>query len=89
MIWEGTDNQMQTSKSEIVLAVYMGGPVFCGPDRDVVYLKRGSGIIGLKDRVEALGGTISVLSPPGHGTALHIQLPADPMAVPALPGAMP
>ena len=50
---------------------------------------RGSGLIGLKDRVEALGGTISVLSPPGHGTALHVQLPADPMAVPALPGGMP
>jgi signal transduction histidine kinase len=48
---------------------------------------RGSGIIGLKDRVEALGGTISVLSPPGHGTALHVQLPADPMAMPTLPGA--
>ena len=47
---------------------------------------RGSGIIGLKDRVEALGGTISVLSPPGRGTALHVQLPADPLAVPALPG---
>jgi signal transduction histidine kinase len=50
---------------------------------------RGSGIIGLKDRVEALGGTISVLSPPGHGTALHVQLRADPMAVPALPGGTP
>ena len=50
---------------------------------------RGSGIIGLKDRVEALGGTISVLSPPGQGTALHIQLPADPMAVPTLPGGTP
>jgi signal transduction histidine kinase len=50
---------------------------------------RGSGIIGLKDRVEALGGTISVLSPPGHGTALHVQLPADPMAVPTLPGGAP
>jgi hypothetical protein len=48
---------------------------------------RGSGIIGLKDWVEALGGTISVLSPPGHGTALHVQLPADPMAVPTLLGA--
>ena len=50
---------------------------------------RGSGIIGLKDRVEALGGTISVLSPPGHGTALHVQLPADPMAVPTPPGRTP
>jgi len=38
---------------------------------------RGSGIIGLKDRVEALGGAISVLSPLGHGTALHVQLPAE------------
>ena len=50
---------------------------------------RGSGIIGLKDRVEALGGTISVLSPPGHGTALHVHLPADPMALPTLPGRTP
>jgi signal transduction histidine kinase len=50
---------------------------------------RGSGIIGLKDRVEALGGTISVLSPPGHGTALHVQLPAHAMAAPTLPGGNP
>ena len=38
---------------------------------------RGSGIIGLKDRVEALGGTISVLSPPGRGTTLHVEFPAE------------
>ena len=42
---------------------------------------RGSGIIGLKDRVEALGGTISVLSPPGHGTTLDVQLPAVPALI--------
>jgi signal transduction histidine kinase len=42
---------------------------------------RGTGITGLKDRVEALGGTISVLSPPGHGTTLHVRLPAGPSAV--------
>jgi signal transduction histidine kinase len=38
---------------------------------------RGSGLIGLRDRVEALGGTITVLSPPGAGTTLHVRLPAD------------
>jgi signal transduction histidine kinase len=36
----------------------------------------GTGIIGLQDRVEALGGTISVLSRPGNGTTLHVHLPA-------------
>jgi signal transduction histidine kinase len=50
---------------------------------------RGSGIIGLKDRVEALGGTISVLSPPGHGTSLYVQLPVAPMAVPTLSSGTP
>jgi signal transduction histidine kinase len=36
---------------------------------------RGSGLIGLKDRVEAQGGTISVASPPGEGTRLRVSLP--------------
>jgi signal transduction histidine kinase len=36
---------------------------------------RGSGLVGLKDRVEALGGTITVQSPTGAGTSLHAELP--------------
>ena len=36
---------------------------------------RGSGLVGLKDRIEALGGTITVQSPVGAGTALHVELP--------------
>jgi signal transduction histidine kinase len=36
---------------------------------------RGSGLVGLKDRVEALGGTIAMRSPPGTGTSLDIELP--------------
>jgi signal transduction histidine kinase len=36
---------------------------------------RGTGLIGLKDRVEALGGTITVHSPAGDGTTLHAELP--------------
>jgi signal transduction histidine kinase len=36
---------------------------------------RGSGLIGLKDRVEALAGTITVDSPAGAGTSLHAELP--------------
>jgi signal transduction histidine kinase len=37
--------------------------------------RRGSGLIGLTDRVEALGGTIEIESPPGKGTTLHVTLP--------------
>jgi PAS domain S-box-containing protein len=36
---------------------------------------RGSGLIGLADRVETLGGTIDVVSPAGQGTTLCITLP--------------
>ena len=35
----------------------------------------GSGIRGLMDRVEALGGTLVVSSPPGRGTSLRAELP--------------
>jgi signal transduction histidine kinase len=35
----------------------------------------GSGLTGLTDRVEALGGTITVHSPPGEGTTLQVWLP--------------
>lgn len=38
---------------------------------------RGTGLIGLRDRVEALGGTISVESPIGGGTAVLVCLPLD------------
>ena len=35
----------------------------------------GSGLGGLRDRVEALDGLFEVHSPPGHGTRIHAQLP--------------
>jgi signal transduction histidine kinase len=44
----------------------------------------GSGLLGLKDRVEALGGRITLDSPPGAGTTLHIELP---LHAPDVPGA--
>jgi signal transduction histidine kinase len=37
----------------------------------------GSGLVGLKDRAEALGGHLRLLSPPGAGTVLEIDLPLD------------
>ena len=35
------------------------------------------GVIGLIDRVEALGGRVRIASPPGGGTALHVAIPTS------------
>ena len=37
----------------------------------------GSGLLGLRDRVEAIGGSLSVTSPPGDGTTIEAVLPLD------------
>ena len=39
---------------------------------------RGTGLLGLKDRVEALGGRITLHSPPGEGTTLRAEIPLTP-----------
>jgi signal transduction histidine kinase len=40
----------------------------------------GSGLIGLRDRVDTLGGTISFASPAGAGTTISMRLPTTPLA---------
>jgi signal transduction histidine kinase len=35
----------------------------------------GTGIVGLRDRAEALGGSLTVVSPPGRGTTIVAALP--------------
>jgi PAS domain S-box-containing protein len=36
---------------------------------------QGSGLVGLSDRIEAVGGTFTVTSPPGHGTHIRAEIP--------------
>ena len=62
--------QVETETAEGVLQLWIRDDGTGGADPD-----RGSGLVGLKDRVEALGGTITVQSPVGAGTALHVELP--------------
>ena len=38
---------------------------------------QGSGLVGLSDRIEALGGTLQVTSPAGNGTTLLIEIPLE------------
>jgi signal transduction histidine kinase len=39
--------------------------------------RRGSGLVGLKDRVETLGGTMTIESPPRVGTTVSVALPLE------------
>jgi signal transduction histidine kinase len=43
---------------------------------------RGSGLVGLKDRVEALGGTITIAGGPGEGTSVSARIPIDGKSAP-------
>jgi signal transduction histidine kinase len=47
---------------------------------------RGSGLLGLSDRIEALGGTFKVDSPAGKGTTLLIEIPVEEKSGAAPPG---
>lgn len=40
----------------------------------------GFGLAAMRTRVHALGGTLTIESAPGHGTALAAQLPLTPPA---------
>jgi signal transduction histidine kinase len=42
----------------------------------------GSGLLGLSDRVEALGGRFSLLSPSGSGTRISVELPVTAPVAP-------
>ncbi|HEY6496232.1 MAG TPA: GAF domain-containing protein [Trebonia sp.] len=55
----------------------------CDDGRGGAVFGRGSGLVGLKDRVEALGGRLSLDSPPGAGTVLDIVLPLGDLGGPA------
>jgi hypothetical protein len=46
------------------------GAYYIGADPD------GSGLTGLRERAEALGGTLNLTSPAGLGTSVDVRLPA-------------
>jgi signal transduction histidine kinase len=59
--------RLQTDSSALTVEVRDDG--IGGADEE------GSGLRGLADRIEALGGTLALESPPGRGTRLLARLP--------------
>jgi signal transduction histidine kinase len=67
------------SRLEVSLATRDGGLVLSVRDDGVggADSRNGSGLVGLQDRVEALGGRITIDSPSGGGTSLVVTLPLE------------
>ncbi|WP_433761407.1 GAF domain-containing protein [Nocardia sp. CA-135398] len=67
--------------SEVSVRAAMKGDSLCLSIRDDgiggADSRKGSGLIGLKDRIEALGGHVLVTSPTGLGTSLYITIPVE------------
>jgi signal transduction histidine kinase len=36
--------------------------------------KRGAGLLGMKERAELLGGTLEIITRPGHGTRIEVEI---------------
>jgi signal transduction histidine kinase len=62
--------ELETHDAILQLAIRDDGIGGADPDQ-------GSGLVGLSDRIEALGGTLQVTSPAGKGTTLLIEVPLE------------
>jgi signal transduction histidine kinase len=48
-------------------------------------LAQGSGLVGLRDRIEALGGRLELTNPIGNGATLLIEIPVESQSSPGAP----
>jgi signal transduction histidine kinase len=69
---EASSVEIVVSRERETLVVEIGDDGVGGADSE-----RGSGLRGLADRVEALGGRLAVYSPPGGGTRVKAEIPCE------------
>ncbi|MFE0047532.1 sensor histidine kinase [Streptomyces albireticuli] len=71
---------------EVTLDIYDDGVGFT-PGRGPADGRRTFGLHGMRERIAELGGTLTVESAPGEGTAVAATVPVRPASSPAGPGA--
>jgi signal transduction histidine kinase len=79
---QATAADVQVAEGDGVLNVRVSDSGCGGAD-----FSHGSGLMGLKDRAEALGGQFDLYSPPGAGTTLRVTLPLNDTSGPRMPPA--
>ena len=65
---------LRREDGEIDIEVVDGGPGF---DAGAVSSRTDGGLAGMRERVQALGGTFRISSAHGKGTRVHVRLPAN------------
>jgi len=48
---------------------------------DPATITRGAGLAGIADRIDTIGGTTTITSTPGHGTAITATIPINDQAL--------
>lgn len=73
----GIDQQVMLSQSErcLYLTISDGGPGF--DETRVAAWDEHLGLVGMRERVESLGGSFKIVSELGHGTRIEAQIPLD------------
>jgi signal transduction histidine kinase len=71
---------LERHAEEIVCSIRDNGRGFDTSDRPGLTDRQGLGLIGIRERVAALGGTLLIASSPGEGTTLEVAIPLKPVA---------
>jgi chemotaxis family two-component system sensor kinase Cph1 len=74
----------RATKVEIHVAIHADGTLHCkvaddGVGFDVLRAeeRKGLGIVAIRERLNAVGGTLEIHSAPGRGAALHVTIPLE------------
>jgi ligand-binding sensor domain-containing protein/two-component sensor histidine kinase len=71
--------EFEVAQDRLLLCVRDNGRGF-GPDSDVAISRNGNGLASMRERAQALGGEIKIISQPEQGTAVKLNLPLSPRA---------
>jgi signal transduction histidine kinase len=69
--------RLATTDDELVLTIRDNGRGF---DPEATESRLGNGLRNIRDRARAIGGTFSIASRPGQGTAVCVRVPCEPPA---------
>ncbi|HEY3345342.1 MAG TPA: ATP-binding protein, partial [Anaerolineaceae bacterium] len=70
--------RLQLASQRVILEIEDNGVGFAAPDDWLELARQGHlGLVGMRERAEAVRGNLVLRSAPGEGTWIHVQLPLE------------